>query len=75
MSMNEDYVRTVVCAALEDLVHVRETHGARSPEYQGQLASSLCFIRGSLEEVLTAALRGLQRSHDSVAADAPEARR
>lgn len=63
--MNGDYLRTVVSAALEDLVQVRKSHGAQSPEYQRQLVSSLGFIRGSLEEVLTAAQRDLQcRGHD-----------
>ena len=59
--MNEGYLRTVVGAALEDLVRVRQAHGADSAAYQRQLAASLGFIQGSLEEVLTAARRDLHR--------------
>jgi hypothetical protein len=59
--MNEGYLRTVVGAALEDLTRVRQAHGADSAAYQRQLAASLGFIRGSLEEVLTAAQRDLHR--------------
>jgi len=59
--MNEGYLRTVVAAALEDLVRAREAHGADSVAYRRQLAASLAFIEGSLEDVLTAALRDLDR--------------
>jgi hypothetical protein len=58
--LNEDYLRIVVAAALEDLVAVRQAHGADSAAYRRQLAASLGFIQGSLEEVLTAAQRDLQ---------------
>lgn len=59
--MNEDYLRTVVRAALEDLVSVRQAHGEQSPAYQRQVEHSLGFIRGSLEAVLIAAHRDLHR--------------
>ena len=59
--MNEDYVRTVVRAALEDLVSARQAHGAGSLAYERQIDRSMNFIRGSLEEVLTAAHRDLDR--------------
>lgn len=59
--MNEAYVRTVVRAALEDLVSARQAHGAGSPAYERQIDRSMNFIRGSLEEVLTAAHRDLNR--------------
>ncbi|WP_301101443.1 hypothetical protein [Propionivibrio sp.] len=63
--MNEGYLRTVVGAAMEDLVRVRETQGADSAAYQRQLDTSLGFIRGALEDVLTAAQSELhRRGHD-----------
>jgi hypothetical protein len=57
--MNEDYLRTVVRAALEDLVSAREAHGEQSAAYHQQRERSLQFIYGSLEAVLTAAQREL----------------
>jgi hypothetical protein len=69
-NLNERYVLSVVRAALQDLVDARRAHGAGSPAYQSQLAHSLAFIRGSLEEVLTATLAELERRACDVAADA-----
>ncbi|GEM_PF-5293121 len=60
-AMNENHVRIVVRAALEDLVSARLAHGADSPAYQRQLERSMGFIRGNLEAVLTAAQTELDR--------------
>lgn len=59
--MNEDFIRTVVRAALQDLVAARLAHGVNSSAYERQLERSLGFVRGSLEEVLTAAHQALER--------------
>lgn len=58
---NQRYLRTVLRAALEDLVAARQAHGADSAAYARQRSRSLGFIQGSLEDVLTAALRDLDR--------------
>lgn len=59
--MNEDYLRTVVRAALQDLGHAREAFGVDSQDYAGQVQRSMEFIRGNLEAVLTAAQTDLDR--------------
>lgn len=57
--LNENHVRIVVRAALEDLARARQSFGADSQAYARQQERSMGFIRASLEEVLTAALSAL----------------
>ena len=78
---NQHTLVCVACAALEDLVGARLAHGSESLVYRQQVARSMCFIEGSLEALLTAAVRELDRcvrdgcAADGVAADVPTARR
>jgi hypothetical protein len=46
---------------LQDLLEVARSRGAGSPEYCAQAQRSIEFIRGSLQEVLSAALDELDR--------------
>lgn len=60
-AMNEDHLRIVVRAALEDLVSARQAHGVDSAAYDRQLQRSMGFLHGKLEAVLTAAQTELDR--------------
>jgi hypothetical protein len=55
---------TLLCvarAALEDLLSARLAHGSQSLVYRQQVARSMGFIEGSLEALLAAAVRELDR--------------
>jgi hypothetical protein len=55
--------RTLECIAqalVEDLAAVRVAHGVPSQAYGQQVARSMRLIEGSLEALLTAALRDLR---------------
>jgi hypothetical protein len=57
---NERYVLTIVTAALEDLLEVRQAAGEHSAAYARQHERTLALIGGSLQAVLTAARDHLQ---------------
>ena len=59
--MNERFVLTVANAALEDIAAAREAHGSDSASYRDAADHACRYIRGSLEDILRAAIPHLER--------------